>query len=449
MSKKITIVGAGLVGSLLSIYLAKRGYKISVYERRADMRKIKMSAGRSINLALSDRGWKGLEGVGIAEEIKKIAIPMYGRFIHHKDGSTAYQPYGKDGQAIYSVSRAEINMKLMDLAEQQENISFHFNQRCTHIDRKELAVHFENNDTHEKVSEQSDLLFGADGAFAASRLNMQLTNDRFEYNQHYIEAGYKELIIPAGKNGQFLMEKNALHIWPRGSFMMIALPNPDGNFTCTLFIPFEGEKSFANLKTKEQIQDFFEQEFPDAIPLMPTLIEDFIHNPTSSLVTVKCFPWTFDNKIALIGDAAHAIVPFYGQGMNCGFEDCVVLDELIQKYKDNWDEILPAYQMLRKPDGDAIADLAVANFIEMRDKTADPKFLLQKKIEALFSAKHPDKWIPLYSMVTYSPHIRYSTALKEGQKQEAIMQAVMAHPEIEQKWDSIEVEEMILEKLKV
>jgi kynurenine 3-monooxygenase len=245
------------------------------------------------------------------------------------------------------------------------------------------------------------------------------------------------------------MEKNALHIWPRGSFMMIALPNPDGNFTCTLFIPFEGEKSFANLKTKEQIQDFFEQEFPDAIPLMPTLIEDFIHNPTSSLVTVKCFPWTFDNKIALIGDAAHAIVPFYGQGMNCGFEDCVVLDELIQKYKDNWDEILPAYQMLRKPDGDAIADLAVANFIEMRDKTADPKFLLQKKIEALFSAKHPDKWIPLYSMVTYSPHIRYSTALKEGQKQEAIMQAVMAHPEIEQKWDSIEVEEMILEKLKV
>ncbi len=447
MTKKVNIVGAGLVGSLLSIYLAKKGYTINIYERRSDMRKISMSAGRSINLALSDRGWRGLEGVGIADEIRKIGIPMYGRFIHHKDGSTAQQPYGKDSQAIYSVSRADINMKLMDLAEQQANVTIHFDERCANIDRKKLKATFEHNITKKITDTSSDLLFGADGAFAASRLNMQLQSDRFEYNQHYIDCGYKELIIPPGKNGEFLMEKNALHIWPRGSFMMIALPNPDGNFTCTLFLPFEGEKSFANLKTNEAIQHFFDTEFSDAVPLMPTLIEDFMTNPVSSLVTVKCFPWVFDEKIALIGDAAHAIVPFYGQGMNCGFEDCVVLNELIDKHQENWEEILKEYESLRKPDADAIADLAIANFVEMRDKTADPKFLLQKKIEAKFAANHPDKWIPLYTMVTYSPHIRYSKALKEGEKQQTIMDKIMARPNIENNWESPDIEAEILQHL--
>ena len=443
-NKNVTLVGAGLVGSLLSIYLAKRGYSVNVFERRPDMRKAKIAAGKSINLALSDRGWKGLEGVGIADEIRKISIPMYGRHIHNKNGTAAFQPYGKDNQAIYSVSRGDINMKLMDLAEQQPNVKIHFEERCTSIDRNNLEAAFENESSKTITKIKSNLLFGADGAFAASRLNMQLTSDRFEYNQHYIDAGYKELIIPPGENGKFMMEKNALHIWPRGSFMMIALPNPDGNFTCTLFLPFEGEKSFANLKTKEQITLFFETEFPDAVPLMSTLVEDFINNPVAALVTVKCFPWTFDNKIGLIGDAAHAIVPFFGQGMNCGFEDCVVLNELIEKHNEDWDKIFPEYQTLRKPDGDAIADLAIANFVEMRDRTADPKFLLQKKIEARFSSKHPDKWVPLYSMVTYSPHIRYSTALREGQKQEAIMQKVMALYDIENKWETEEVEKVIL-----
>jgi len=447
MGKNVTIVGAGLVGSLLSIYLAKRGYSVNVYERRPDMRKEKLSAGKSINLALSDRGWRGLEGVGIADEIRKIAIPMYGRFIHHKDNTTAFQPYGKKEQAIYSVSRAGINMKLMDLAERQENVKIYFNERCALIDRKKQEAHFINEATHTGCTVESDLLFGADGAFAASRLNMQLSSDRFEYNQHYIEAGYKELHIPAGPGGSFLIEKNALHIWPRGNFMMIALPNFDGSFTCTLFFPFEGDKSFNALKTKEDVKKFFDAEFPDAVPLMPNLLDDYFANPTASLVTVKCFPWTFDNKVALIGDAAHAIVPFYGQGMNCGFEDCVVLDGLIGKHKEDWDKIFPEYETLRKPDADAIADLAVGNFIEMRDKTADAKFLLQKKIEARFSEKYPDKWTPLYSMVTYSPHIRYSTALKEGQRQEGIMQKVMVMPGIESKWDSEEVEKEILKLL--
>ena len=447
MKKSVTIVGAGLVGSLLSIYLSKRGYKVNVFERRADMRLETMSAGRSINLALSDRGWRGLEGVGIAEDIKKISIPMYGRFIHHKDGTNAYQPYGKDNQAIYSVSRADINMKLMDLAEQQENVNIQFNKKCTLINRKDLAITFEDNLTKEISNTSADLLFGADGAFASSRLSIQLQSDRFEYNQHYIDCGYKELIIPAGKNGEFLLDKNALHIWPRGSFMMIALPNPDGNFTCTLFLPFEGEKSFSNLKTDKQVEDFFKSEFSDAFTLMPTLISDFKTNATASLVTVKCSPWVFDNKIGLIGDAAHAIVPFYGQGMNCGFEDCVVLNELIEKHNDDWDIIFPEYEQLRKPDGDAIADLAIANFVEMRDKTADPKFILQKKIEAKFSQHYPDKWIPLYSMVTYSPHIRYSTALKEGQKQQKIMDEIMAFNNIESIWESDEIESEILKRI--
>jgi kynurenine 3-monooxygenase len=229
--------------------------------------------------------------------------------------------------------------------------------------------------------------------------------------------------------------------------MLIALPNPDGNFTCTLFMPFEGEKSFDTLKTQDEVLNFFKSEFADAVPLMPTLLEDFFNNPTSSLVTVKCFPWTFDDSIALIGDAAHAIVPFYGQGMNCGFEDCVVLNNLIDRHNDNWELILKDYQNLRKPDGDAIADLAIANFIEMRDKTADPKFLLQKKIETKFSQKHPEKWIPLYSMVTYSPHIRYSEALRNGNKQQAIMDKVMSIPNIEQIWESEEVEKEILKHL--
>lgn len=444
MSKTVSVVGAGLVGSLVSIYLAKKGYKVNIYERRGDMRNQSMSAGKSINLALSDRGWRGLKGVDIDGEIRKIAIPMYGRQIHHKDGSQNYQPYGKEDQAIYSVSRGEINKTLMSLAEQHENVNIYFNERCDKLDRKTNTIEFTNLENGKNQTVQSDLIFGADGAFSAVRLQMQLQSDRFDYNQFYIDASYKELSIPANADGSFKLEKNALHIWPRGSYMMIALPNMDGTFTCTLFFEAQGPKSFESMKTKEDVIRFFEEDFPDALPLMPTLVEDFFANPTASLVTVKCKPWVWDDKIALIGDAAHAIVPFYGQGMNCGFEDCVVLNELIDKHQHHWPAILEEYQHLRKPDGDAIADLAHANFIEMRDKTADARFLLQKKIEARFSDKYPDKWIPLYSMVTYSPEIRYSTALKEGNRQQAIMDKIMAMDNIESRWDSEEVEKAIL-----
>ncbi len=444
--KDIVIIGAGLVGSLLSIYLSKRGYKVRVYERRADMRKEDMIAGRSINLALSDRGIKALEEVGLMDEIRKICIPMHGRQIHNADGSTAYQPYGNEGQFINSVSRGELNCKLMDLAEQHD-VEIFFSEKCNSIDWKKNEIEFERINSPQTENVKADLIFGSDGAFSAARLTHHLQHDRFQYQQYYIDFGYKELNIPAGENGNFLMEKNALHIWPRGNYMLIALPNMDGSFTCTLFFPFEGESSFASLDTKEKVKTFFKKTFTDAEKLMPKLENDFFNNPTSSLVTVKCFPWIREDKFALIGDAAHAIVPFFGQGMNCGFEDCSVLNSLIDKHKEDWTNILSEYQESRKPDADAIADLALNNFVEMRDKIADPKFLLQKKIEGAFSKKYPAKWIPAYAQVTFNPQIRYSDALVNGQKQEAIMQEIMAMPGIENRWQDEEIEKMILKNL--
>jgi kynurenine 3-monooxygenase len=446
LKKEIIIIGAGLVGSLLSIYLSKRGYKVKVFERRGDMRSEKISAGRSINLALSDRGIKALQEVGIMDEIRKICIPMHGRYIHNADGSTAFQRYGKEGQFINSVSRGELNKQLMNLAEHY-GAEISFNQKCEHINWKDNIITFEQPNFKLQTS-KFRLLFGSDGAYSAARLQHQLQHDRFQYSQYYIDFGYKELNIPPAEDGSFRMEKNALHIWPRGNYMLIALPNIDGSFTCTLFFPFEGEPSFTSLNTKEKVKSFFEQTFTDAVPLMPTLEEDFFNNPTSSLVTVRCSPWIREDKFALIGDAAHAIVPFFGQGMNCGFEDCSVLNGLMEKHGDDWATILSEYQLLRKPDGDAIAELALNNFIEMRDKVADPKFLLQKKIEAKLHEKYPDKWIPAYSQVTFSPHIRYSEALKRGQKQEAIMQEVMNMPGVEEKWDAEELHSIIIAKVK-
>lgn len=441
MQKNISIIGAGLVGSLLSIYLAKRGNKITIYERRADMRKASAVVGRSINLALSDRGIKALEEVGIMDEIWKIAIPMHGRQMHNLDGGNAHQPYGSDGQFINSVSRAQLNMKLMDLAE-QKGVEILFDKKLESINWQSNEMHFADND-----HVHSELIFGSDGAYSAARLTHQLQHDRFQYEQFYIDFGYKELTIPAGENGTFLIEKNALHIWPRGNYMLIALPNMGGSFTCTLFFPFEGDPSFKTLDTNEKVRKFFNETFADASALMPHLEKDFFENPTASLITVKCFPWIRNDKFALIGDAAHAIVPFFGQGMNCGFEDCSVLDGLIDKHGEDWEQILSEYQALRKPDGDAIADLALNNFVEMRDKVADPKFLLQKKIEASFSKKHPDKWTPSYAMVTFSPHIRYSEALKNGMRQEVIMEKIMAIPGIEERWQAEDIERMMLEEL--
>jgi kynurenine 3-monooxygenase len=445
IKKDITVLGAGLVGSLLSIYLARRGHRVNLYERRADMRKASMSAGKSINLALSDRGWKGLEGTGIADDIRKVAIPMKGRMIHRADGGTDFQPYGEKDQAIWSVSRGGLNAELMNLAERRGNIRLFFNERCTGVDLERGVAHFENQETHQHSEVASDAIFGADGAFSAGRLQLQLSTDRFEYAQHYIEHGYKELNIPPGQGDRWQLEKHALHIWPRGGFMLIALPNMDGSFTCTLFLPFEGPESFQSLSDEQALTRFFRQVFPDAIGLMPTLVHDFFHNPTGSLVTVRCFPWSYKDKLCLIGDAAHAIVPFFGQGMNCGFEDCTVLDQLMNEDEADWGELFRRFEASRKPNSDAIATLALENFIEMRDLVGDRKFLLRKKIEARFHEKHPEQWLSLYSQVTFSPEIPYATALANGRRQDRIMKRVMNIADIENKWDSPEIDAMILE----
>lgn len=432
--KQITILGAGLVGSLLSIFLAKKGYQVTIYERRPDMRKAGAIGGRSINLALSHRGLKALDAVGIKEKVQESCIPMPGRMIHDLEGNLDFQPYGKEGQFINSVSRGGLNELLVNEAE-ANGVKVEFEHRCTDVDFANASASFDNGTTV-----TADFLFGADGAFSALRSAMQKT-DRFNYSQEYITAGYKELTMPPTANGDFALDPGALHIWPRGEYMLIALPNLDKSFTCTLFFPFEGPISFEALKTEADVIAFFNDKFKDAVPHLYNLEKEFFENPTSSLITVRCSPWVKGNT-ALIGDAAHAIVPFYGQGMNSGFEDCYVFNQLLEKHGDINEALLSEYQSLRIPDGNAIADLALYNFIEMRDKVADEGFILQKKIEKKLNQQYPDKWVPLYSMTTFSD-FRYSEAHALGRKQQAIMDKVLEKPGIAKDWEDLDLEEIV------
>ncbi len=436
--KHIAITGAGLVGCLLAVYLCRRGYKVTVFERRPDMRQQQVDVGRSINLALSNRGLRALEEIGLADEIKRVAMPMHKRMMHAVDGSLTFQPYGQEGQFINSISRGNLNILLMETAE-KNGVAFRFSHRVTDIDLNATTLTLQQNNASHSIT--FDAIIGADGAFSAVRHAMQFT-DRFDFSQDYIEHGYKELHIPAASNSQFPMEKNSLHIWPRESYMLIALPNPDGSFTCTLFFPFDGDPSFSALQSEQKIRDFFLKHFSDATALMPQLIHDFNSNPTSSLVTMKCFPWVRNNTL-LIGDAAHAIVPFYGQGMNAGFEDCRILNQLLDQYQDDWEKAILAFQQQRKPDTDAIAQLALDNFIEMRDLVADADFLLRKKIESKLHELYPDEWIPLYSMVTFHDDIRYSEAYRIGVKQKKIMDEVMKKPGIETTWTHLDFEQLV------
>ncbi len=436
MKEKITIVGAGLVGSLWALMLGKRGYEVEVFERRPDMREAGFVGGRSINLALSERGWKALRLAGVEQILREDAIAMRGRMMHDLEGQLTFQPYGLEGQAIYSVSRGGLNLKLIEAADALDNVRFYFDHKCRRVnfaagskdanDSKPKAQFVTLDGTY--VERESDLLFGADGAFSAVRYSMQ-RKPRFNYCQQYLDHGYKELSIPPAQDGSHLIEKNALHIWPRKRFMLIALPNADGSFTVTLFLPFEGEHSFERLQTPGAVQAFFEQWFPDAVPLMPDLQKDFFENPTGTLATIRCRPWQQGGNTLLMGDAAHAIVPFYGQGMNAGFEDCSLLWEMLQEGKD-WKEIISVFSNTRPDDADAIADLALRNFIEMRDLVADPRFLLRKKLEKELHKKYPDRFMPVYSMVSFS-HEPYSKALKEQALQDALFERILAQPDPE------------------
>ncbi|HNL07347.1 MAG TPA: NAD(P)/FAD-dependent oxidoreductase, partial [Chitinophagales bacterium] len=402
------IIGAGLVGSLWAVYLSKAGYAVTIYERRKDLRKTKMSAGRSINLAMSYRGWKGLDDVGVGDDIRKIAIPMYGRTMHYLDNSTSFQPYGNNNQAIYSVARGAINQQLMDIAESHTHTQIHFDEECIDVDLEGGKAVFRNTQTDAITTAEADVVFGTDGAFSAVRYQALQKLDRFNYSQTYIEDGYREILLPANPDGSYKMAKETLHIWPRGRFMLIALPNFDGSFTCTLFMPFDNHKyCFNNLKTKQQVDDFFEDLFPDFYRMMPNVADEWENHPLSSLAIIRCFPWTH-GKVALVGDAAHATVPFFGQGMNCGFEDCSVLWELMQKHDHNWAAIFKEYEVLRKPNGDAVQDLSLKNYLVMRDKVADPDFLLTQKIERRINYLYPESYFPLYTMVSFT-NIAYTT----------------------------------------
>jgi len=441
-NKQAIIIGAGLVGSLWAVYLSKAGYKVTIYERRPDIRKAEISAGKSINLALSVRGWTALDAVGVGDEIRKIAIPMSGRIMHDLEGNLTYQPYGKEGQAIYSVSRGKVNATMMDIAENHGKATIHYNHDCLKTDLNKGIAHIKNNLTGEEFEVQADVIFAADGAFSAVRYNSMQKLNRFNYSQNYIADGYREILLPANADGSYRLDKNALHIWPRGRFMMIALANEDGSFTCTLFMPHEGDKfAFDKLTSKEAVNDFFQTVFPDFYDMVPDIADAWDDHPLSNLVIVRCYPWAY-GKVALMGDAAHATVPFYGQGMNAGFEDCTVMNRLMQKHNENWEAVFEEYSIERKPDGDALQDLSLDNYYVMRDFVADPAFLLRKKIEAKFSVLYPNKWLPLYSQVTFS-NIRYSFAYNQGKKQTEIMDQVMEIPNIEQNWDS----EIVMDKM--
>jgi len=427
---KFVLIGSGLAGGLLAAYLGRRGYDVDLYERRADPREGNIVGGRSINLALSTRGIHALEQLGIADEVLRHAIPMRGRMIHPATAGRApiFVPYDVDpNKHINSIGRAALNTTVIEAAQRYPNVRVHFNHKCTDIDLDSATAHLAVSGVEAAVSAanpqvtaKGDAVIGVDGAFSAVRQSMQKKLEKFEYDESYLAHGYKELTIPPGPDGSWRMEKEALHIWPRKSFMMIALPNPDGSFTCTLFWEFEGPRSFATTKTDDEVCDFFREEFPDAVPLMPTLLEDFRQNPTGSLVTVRCAPWFYKDKDALVGDAAHAVVPFYGQGMNAAFEDCVVLDECLAEFPDNRERAFAEYFSQRKENANALADLAVQNFIEMRDKTASRAFRAKKKLDHLLEAALPGIYLPLYTMVTFT-RIPYAAAAQRARLQDRIV----------------------------
>jgi kynurenine 3-monooxygenase len=440
MSKqKVIIIGAGLSGSLLAIYLAKCGIEAEVYESRDDMRQSEIAAGRSINLALSDRGIAALREVGMDEYMLAEAVPMHGRMIHTVEGNTKLLPYsGRKGEYINSVSRAGLNIALINEAEKYKGVKFYFSERCVDFDAKTGEAKFESG----KVV-KGDTVIATDGAGSKVRDAMLHGGvARFNFSQTWLEHGYKELHIPPNDAGDFQMEKNALHIWARGSFMMIALPNFDASFTCTLFLAYTGENSFEQLTDEKSLMSFFETNFADAIPLMPTLTEDFFANPTGNLGTIKCFPWNVGGKSLLLGDAAHAVVPFYGQGMNASFEDCRILNQLIETHGTNWEQIFNEFTIQRKPNADAIADMAEENFYEMRDAVADPVFQRKRELETQLEQTFPD-YFSKYSMVTFREDLPYWVAKEKGNAQDKLLMEICAKVENFSQIDLAEVKDKL------
>jgi kynurenine 3-monooxygenase len=417
--EKISLIGAGLNGPLLAILLMQRGFAVEIYERRPDMRRVRMSAGRSINLALSTRGIHALQQAGLWGGMRNIIIPMKGRMMHSVTGELTFQPYGQnEAEVINSISRAELNIALINAAE-EHGATIHFNRRCMGYDFKTGAIRVRDEENGEETTLEAGVVIGCDGSASSIRAEMLKLN-RFNFSQQYLDYGYKELTIPAGPHGEHLIETHALHIWPRGNHMLIALPNIDGTFACILFLPFEGADSFAGLATAAQVNQFFESRFSDAVPVMPQLADNYFANPTGVMVTIKCSPWHMEGRALLLGDAVHAIVPFFGQGINCGFEDCTCLVELFDRHGADWARVFAEFEKERKVNTDAIADMAIENFTEMRDRVADSQFLFRKKVELALEARYPQLFIPKYAMVTFH-RIPYSVALARGTVQDRML----------------------------
>lgn len=422
MAERVTVVGAGLGGSLMAALLGSEGWEVELVERRLDPRQTHPEEGRSINLALSERGIHALGQVGLADRVLDQAVRLRGRLIHSVDGRFAYQAYGRGGQGINSVSRTDLNRVLLDAAEQQPSVRIRFGLRCEDVDLEHAAVELEDVRSGGRERLAGDLVIGADGAFSAVRRRLQRL-DRFNYHQAFLEHGYKELTIRPAEGGGWRLEPHVMHIWPRGGFMMMAMANRDGSFTVTLYLPFEGPNGFESLRTPAEVERFFQTWFPDAVPLLPDLTDAFAANPTGSLVTVRCAPWHAGGRVVLLGDAAHAVVPFYGQGANASFEDCLVLLDWLRR-EPRRPTALAGYQSARRPHTDALADLAIDNFLEMRDRVASPLFRLRKRFEKLLHAMFPSWYVPLYSMISFG-RIPYAQARDRARRQWRVVLAVL------------------------
>ncbi len=448
MKNHILIVGAGLCGTLLAIRMAQRGYRVSLHEKRPDMRSTDIAAGRSINLALSNRGLKALRLAGLEKDIIKECIPMNGRMLHFETGELRLSKYsGREGEYINSVSRGGLNISLINKAEAMDNINIVFNSNCLSVDLEKASAVFQDADTKKKTEVNADIVIGTDGAGSAVRRSLmaRTTQLLFNYSQDFLRHGYKELSIPPTEDGRYRIEKNALHIWPRGTYMIIALPNLDGSFTVTMFNPYDGENGFNALDTKPKVQAFFEEKFADILPHAPTLLEDYFANPTGNLGTIKCYPWQAFGKTLIMGDAAHAIVPFYGQGMNASFEDIVVFDEVLDQHEGNWEKVFTTFQDIRAKDTNAIADLAVDNFYEMRDGVTNPDFIKKRSLEMQLEQNFPE-YYSKYSLVTFNENLSYSQAKEKGRKQDEFLLDFCANNPIEN-IDLKEVFQMIKKEL--
>ena len=428
--EKILIVGAGLCGSMLALRMAQRGYQVGVYESRSDLRKSDISAGRSINLALSNRGLKALRMAGVEEKARELCIPMKGRLMHDAASNTFESNYsGRQGEFINSISRGDLNGLLLTEAEKYSNVKIHFNTRCLEIDIETKIASFQSIDSEKQFTVQADVIFGTDGAGSSLRKSYEKQFPEFSVTQDFLTHGYKELEIPADKNGNHVISKEHLHIWPRGDYMLIALPNMDGSFTVTLFLSYsEGLYNFDNLVTEEKIIEFFKKDFPDTLSLIPDILKEFENNPTGKLGTIKCYPWSYKGNTLLLGDSSHAIVPFYGQGMNASFEDVYVFDNVLNQFEGDWSTVFSEFQKQRKIDTDAIADLAIDNYYEMRDHVANPLFKEKRIVEMNLEKYFPTEYFSKYSLVTFNEYIGYHEAMTKGRAQDKVLLKMAENP---------------------